>query len=143
MRSKKTITIRSSPWRFFVILFLPSVLLYIVVDHFFLKKELARSVSSLTGIAIGFLIILITYLPKFNFILSDNWIEGPVRSRLTYRRIRVSYKDIDLARSRVPTIWTAGYLKLKDGRKLFLNIIFLGRAQIRRVMEEVKKRSTK
>jgi len=143
MNSKKTITIRSSPWRIFAILFLTGVLASIIVNSFFFELDLVDIVAFFAGMAIFFLYLFVEFLPKMDFILSKNWIEGPVRSRLTYKRIRVSYKDINLAKSKLPTIWTAGYLKLKDGRRLFLNIIFLSRAQVNRLMEEVKKRSTK
>ena len=141
--AKNTVIIRGSPWRVFAILCLTGVLASIIVNSFFFKLDLVAIVAFFAGMAIYFLYLFVEFLPKLDFILSDNWIEGPVPSVFKSKRIRVSYKDIILAGSRVPTIWRDGYLKLYDGRKLDLNFMFLSPAQGRRLMEEVKKRSAK
>lgn len=135
--------IRSSPWRIFAYLFLTGVLASIIVNSFFFKLDLVNIVAFFAGMAIYCLYLFVEFLPKMGFILSKNWIEGPVTSVFNSKRIRVSYKDINLAKSKMPTIWRDGYLKLNDGRKLDLNFMFLSPAQGRRLMEEVKKRSTK
>src|SRR4030042_4317218 len=109
MKKNSTI-IRGSPWRGFAILCLTGVLASIIVNFFFFKLDLVAIVAFFAGLAIYFLYLFVEFLPKMDFILSDNRIEGPVPSVFKSKRIRVSYQDISLAGSRAPTIWRAGYL---------------------------------
>ena len=95
----------------------------------------------LLGIAIG-LVAITRSVRKYDVTLSDSWVEGPVVAGLLLRekRCRVRYEDIDPASASKVARLGGDPLKLRDGRRLIFNGLFLSRPQIRALMAEVNRR---
>jgi len=147
--SPTTQRFRASRWRFAVYVGA------IVVIFKFLELLLSGGAAGLSwgnlverivtvGIVLAVLVLLLP-IRVHDIELMDHQLVGPVVvgpvhvSWLSFRRIVVPVSHIDIQGSRC-SVWTRSFLRTTDGRKMILNVSFLGARNVRRVFEEIRKR---
>lgn len=138
-----TITISGNKSRATLFALLAGYVGILIVQTLFMQKPRIDSLPFLIGWTIGTLFVKQTsYLERYNIIIGSDSVEGPQRFHLLVRRRTVSLSDIDLSRSKRPSILKGGYLALRNGGRIILHGVYFTKSDIDTVFEGIEERLT-
>jgi hypothetical protein len=85
-------------------------------------------------------ILLLIDTTRYDIVLKQDGIEGPVRRERRLRRITVPYELIDLVRSRKFSFLRSGFIATKDAHRMYIHSLYLSMSQENRIFDELNRR---
>ncbi len=137
---------RASRSRSLTDLFLLIFLVMLVIFQFWFHEFMYMTPGAVFGFSVVSLSIAtvfgyyIAYLflnsKKYNIVVSNEFVEGPIFVHGSITRARIPVRDIDLANSKLPIVFSP-YLKTRTGKKICLSASFFTSKQIKDIFVEI------